>query len=194
MARSRRTARRSAMGIVVTGVLVLVCSAPASAGVPRGRFVVGDSIVLSASDELADFGFGVNAEVGRRFDVGVRVVRRLATHGELPRNVVVHLGTNGPVDPDDCAALIGLAPKRQIYLVNVRVPRDWEDDVNATLRACARPYERVHHLNWWKKSGRSLDEWFAKDGFHLTAEGRSGYAAWIDERVDRVVRALRTGR
>ncbi|HSL10350.1 MAG TPA: hypothetical protein VLA82_03440 [Actinomycetota bacterium] len=194
MAGPHRTSGRSVLGIVTAGALVLACSAPAFAGVPRGRFGIGDSIMLSASSELADYGFGTNAEVGRRFDVGVRIVRRLATHAKLPRNVVVHLGTNGPVDPDDCAALIGLAPKRQIYLVNVRVPRDWQDDVNATLRACARPYERVHHLNWWKKSGPHLDEWLAKDGFHLTAEGRAGYAAWIDERVDRVVRALRTGR
>jgi len=194
MAGSRRTAGRSAAAIVVAGVLVLVCAAPAFASVPRGRFGVGDSIMLSASDELADYGFGTNAEVGRQFDVGVRVVRRLATHGKLPRNVVVHLGTNGPIDADDCTALIGHARKRQIYLVNVRVPRDWEGDVNATLRACARPYERVHYLNWWKKSGRHLDEWLAKDGYHLTAEGQAGYAAWIDERVDRVVKALRSRR
>ena len=179
------------VGFLVLGVLV---AGPASAAVPRGRFGVGDSIMLSASGELGDYGFGTNAEVGRRFSAGVRVVKRLAKHGKLPRNVVVHLGTNGPVDPDDCEALSGHAAKRQVYLVNVRVPRDWEDDVNATLRACARDHARVHHLNWWKKSGRHLDEWIASDGYHLTAEGQGGYAAWIDDRVDAVVKALRDAR
>jgi lysophospholipase L1-like esterase len=172
----------------------LALAAPEAAAIPRGRFAVGDSIVLSASDELADYGFATNAEVGRQFSAGVRVVKRLATHGKLPRHVVVHLGTNGPVDPDDCEALIRYAPRRQIYLVNVRVPRDWEDDVNATLRACAHDHARVHHLNWWKKSGRHLDEWIATDGYHLTADGQAAFAAWIDDRVDAVVKALRNAR
>jgi hypothetical protein len=174
--------------------VVVAAAAPAAASPARGRFGVGDSIMFSAASELADYGFDTNAEVGRQFSAGVGVVKRLATHGKLPRNIVVHLGTNGPVDPADCSALIGYAPKRQVYLVNVRVPRDWEDDVNETLRACAAGYARVHYLNWWKKSGRHLDEWLAKDGYHLTAEGQAAYAAYIDERVDRVVRSLRDGR
>ncbi len=149
--------------------------------------------MLSASSELADYGFETNAEVGRQFSAGVGVVKRLATHEKLPRNLVVHLGTNGPLDPADCAALIAYAPKRQVYLVNVRVPRDWEADVNETLRACASGRDRVHYLDWWKKSGRHL-EWLAKDGYHVTAEGQAAYAAWIDERVDRVVRSLRDAR
>ena len=89
------------------------------------------------------------------------------------------------------SALIGSTRGRQVYLVNVRVPRDWEDDVNASLRACAASYARVHYLNWWKKSARHLDGWIADGGYHLTAEGQDGYAAWIDDRVDAVVRALR---
>jgi hypothetical protein len=182
--------RARAAAAALAACLILAAAATASAAVPRGRFGVGDSIMLSASSELADYGFDTNAEVGRQFSAGVGVVKRLAIHDKLPRNLVVHLGTNGPVDPADCAALIASAPKRQVYLVNVRVPRDWEADVNETLRACASG----HHLDWWKKSGRHLDEWLAKDGYHVTAEGQAAYAAWIDERVDRVVRSLRDAR
>jgi hypothetical protein len=186
--------RARAAAAALAACLILAAAATASAAVPRGRFGVGDSIMLSASSGLADHGFDTNAEVGRQFSAGVGVVKRLATHGKLPRNLVVHLGTNGPVDPADCAALIAYAPKRQVYLVNVRVPRDWEADVNETLRACASGHDRVHYLDWWKKSGRHLDEWLAKDGYHVTAEGQAAYAAWIDERVDRVVRSLRDAR
>lgn len=189
----RRTFRRLC-GAVLVGSLAFTVAVPSAAAVPRGRFGVGDSIMLSAADELADFGFDRNAEVGRRFDAGVRVVRRLATNGKLPRHVVVHLGTNGPLAIEDCEELVGHARKRQVYLVNVRVPRWWEEDVNDTLRACAAGYDRVHLLNWWRKSGRHLDTWLANDGYHLTSDGQAGYAAWIDERVDRVVRALRSAR
>ena len=182
------------VGALAVGALLAGAALPAWAEVPRGRMGVGDSIMVSATPELAEYGFDTNAEVGRQFDAGVGVVRRLEGRGKLPRNVVVHLGTNGPVDPSDCAALIGDAPKRQVYLVNVRVPRAWESDVNDTLRACAAPYERVHYLNWWKKSGRHLDEWVADDGYHLTPEGQAAYAAWIDDRVDAVVQALNDAR
>jgi hypothetical protein len=190
----RRAYRRSVVGAILVGALLATLTLPALAAPPRGRLGVGDSIMLSASSELADYGFDTNAEVGRQFSVGVGVVKRLATHGKLPRNLVVHLGTNGPVDPTDCAALVAYAPKRQVYLVNVRVPRDWEADVNETLRACASGRDRVHYLDWWKKSGRHVDEWLAKDGYHETVEGQAAYAAWIDERVDRVVRSLRDAR
>jgi len=187
----KRPIFRRLSGALLAGFLLLATAGPASAAPPRGRFGVGDSIMLSASDELADYGFGTTAEVGRQFSAGVPILRRLATHGKLPRHVVVHLGTNGPVDADDCHSLIGYARGRQVYLVNVRVPREWEDDVNDTLRACASSYGRVHYLNWWKKSARHLDDWIADGGYHLTAEGQDGYAGWIDDRVDAVVRALR---
>jgi hypothetical protein len=187
----RGPVRRLCVAFLAGCLVFVVVASPATAAVPGGRFGVGDSIMLSASDELADYGFGTNAEVGRQFSAGVPVVKRLAKHGKLPRHVVIHLGTNGPVDIDDCHALIGYAAKRQVYLVNVRVPRDWEDDVNRTLRSCAASYGRVHYLNWRKKSGRHLDEWIAEGGYHLTAEGQDGYAGWIDDRVDAVVKALR---
>ncbi len=187
--------RVSGSVLAVSVLLVQLAPAAGAAKVPHGRFGLGDSIMLSASDELADFGLDdINAEVGRQFSAGVPIVRRLASKGKLPRHVVVHLGTNGPVDPDDCDDLVGYATGRQIYLVNVRVPRSWEDDVNATLHACADRYARVHYLNWWKKSARHRRDWIADDGYHLTAEGQEAYAAWIDGKVDAVVRSLRTGR
>lgn len=188
-----RRSRRPVV-ILLVGIALLAVTSPARAEVPRGRFGVGDSIMLSAADELAGHGFGVNAEVGRRFAAGVDVVRSLAGRGTLPRHVIVHLGTNGPVTAEECAALVAQAPHRQVYLVNVRVPRDWETSVNETLRTCAAAYARVHLLNWWRKSGRQPELWLADDGYHLTAEGRAVYAAWIDARVDAAIEARRASR
>ena len=68
--------------------------------------MVGDSIVLSASDELQQLGYVVNAKVGRQFGSGVWIVRHKAELGTLPRRVIVHLGTNGTIDPDDCDRLV----------------------------------------------------------------------------------------
>jgi hypothetical protein len=179
---------------LVVVMLLAVASLPVSASalVPAGRFGVGDSIMLSASEELAVHGVGVNAEVGRQFSEGLPVVRRLANNDRLPRNVVVHLGTNGYVQPSDCDALVSLAPNRRIFLTTVRVPRDWQDPNNDVLNACAARYDRVFVIRWFMFS-KDHPEWFAADGYHLNAEGQQAYADLIDGDVTTVLRSLRRG-
>lgn len=160
--------------------------APAAAD-PHGRLGIGDSIMLSAKDELAAFDIRIRAEVGRQFDEGLRVVRRLDAEGVLPKRVIVHLGTNGWVDPADCDTLVDIVgPNRRLFLVTVRVPRDWMQPNNATIRSCAAAHERAHLIRWSTVSGRH-PEWFAEDGYHLNALGQDRYAAYLDRSVDRIL-------
>jgi hypothetical protein len=177
--------------------LTLVSVAPAHAAdepIPaKGRFGVGDSIMLSSEDELAAVEVPVNAEVGRQFDAGLPVVRWRAAHGKLPRIVIVHLGTNGPIDPADCDELVALAPHRRIFLVSVQVPRSWFRSNNAILRACAARYDRVFMVRWSAFS-RTHPEWFATDGYHLNVDGQEAFATLIDETVDATLALLRSRR
>jgi hypothetical protein len=109
----------------------------------------------------------------------------------LPRRVIVHLGTNGTIDPADCDRLIGYAgPKRRVFLVTIKVPRPWEEPNNATLNACADAHDKVDVIRWWSKS-HAHSEWFADDGYHLNAEGRAVDVRFVDRQVDGVVAALR---
>lgn len=179
------------VAVILASILLVVpaIEAWAGEGPPPGRLGVGDSIMRSASDELRAAGWRVNAEVGRQFSTGVRVVRWKAARGRLPRRVIVHLGTNGPIDPADCEELVDLVvPRRRLFLVTVTVPRGWEDANNDALRACAAAHERVHLIRW---HGHSLEhgDWFASDGYHLTAAGQAEYAAFLDARVDAIVSA-----
>jgi hypothetical protein len=175
-------------------VLLALASLPVSAHalVPPGRFGVGDSIMLSASDELAVYGTGVDAEVGRQFSEGLPVIRRLARRDRLPRTVIVHLGTNGYVQPEDCDRLVALAPRRRIFLVTVRVPREWQDPNNDVLNACAIRYDRVFVLRWFRVSG-DHPEWFSTDGYHLNTDGQRAFADLIQDDVTSVLRSLRRG-
>lgn len=179
---------------IVVALSALTCligmALPADASIPRGRFGVGDSIMLSASDELAVYGVGVDAEVGRQFPEAFAVVRRLVRREELPRNLIVHLGTNGYVQPEDCDKLVSLAPGRRIFLTSVRVPRDWQDPNNDVLNACAARYDRVFMLRWAAES-RNHPEWFASDGYHLNAIGQQAYADLLHGDVREVLRTLR---
>jgi hypothetical protein len=182
--------RRGILVVSIALASVIVASLPAGAAIPKGRFGVGDSIMLSSSDELAPYGVGVDAEVGRQFSEGLPVVRRLVRREELPRNLIVHLGTNGYVQPEDCDKLVALAPGRRIFLTSIRVPRDWQDPNNDVLNACAARYDRVFMLRWAAES-RNHPEWFASDGYHLNATGQQAYADLLYGDVREVLRALR---
>jgi len=177
--------------LLVVGMVLSVASS-AAASIPQGRFGVGDSIMLSSRDELDEYGVDVNAKVGRQFDDGLRVVRRLVTEGTLPKRVIVHLGTNGWIDPTACDALVDeVGHSRRVFLVTIRVPRDWMRPNNELLRSCADEHDRVHLIRWAMVSGRHT-EWFADDGYHLNADGQAAYAKYLDEQVDAVLAALRS--
>ncbi len=164
--------------------------APAATPIPHGRLGVGDSIMLSSSDELGAYGTPVNAKVGRQFSEGLHAVRVLEQEGLLPKRVIVHLGTNGWIDPADCEALVEAAgPSWRVFLVTIRVPRDWMRPNNLTLQACAAAYDRVHLIRWAMLSGPH-PEWFADDGYHLNPDGQAEYAAYIDARVDAILASI----
>jgi len=169
-------------------------AAPAAATTHPARFGVGDSIMRSADDELGVFGWRVNAEVGRQFSAGAAMIVRKAARDNLPKRVIVHLGTNGAIDPDDCSAVAeAAAPGRRLFLVTVRVPRGWQDTNNEILRSCAASSPRVYVTRWFAHSD-GHDEWFAEDGYHLTADGQAEYASFLEARVRDVIQALRARR
>jgi hypothetical protein len=184
-----RTFRRR--GFLALAIVVSV-AVPAGATIPQGRLGVGDSIMLSSRDELADDGILVNAKVGRQFDEGLAVIRWKANHGTLPKRVIVHLGTNGWIDPTACATLVDeVGPSRRVFLVTIRVPREWMHPNNDLLRSCAASEDRVHLIRWAMVSGRH-PEWFSDDGYHLNLGGQNAYADYLDGTVDTIMASLRT--
>jgi hypothetical protein len=176
--------------IVVTLVgLAALASIPAAAArpIPKGRVGVGDSIMLSAKDELNAYEIHVHAKVGRQFAEGVMVVQRLKDDGILAKRVIVHLGTNGPIDPADCDQVVATAgPKRRVFLVTNKVPRDWQDPNNDILNACASAYDNVWVIRWYAYS-TGHPHWFADDRYHLSTEGQAMYADFIDAEVRRIL-------
>ena len=167
--------------LALTGVVR--ASLPAEAGIPQGRYAIGDSVMLGARAALVGRGFRVNAEVSRQFDDVVPLVRQLAAGGHLPFDVIVHLGTNGLIDGDDCDALERVVGSdRHVFLVTIKVPRPYRDANNARLRACAHRHDNVSVIDWYGFS-RFHTAWFYGDGYHLKPIGRREYAAFIDRSV-----------
>ena len=161
--------------------------AAAARPIPKGRVGVGDSIMLSAKAELNAHDIHVHAKVGRQFSEGVAVVQRLKTDGILAKRLIVHLGTNGPIDPADCDTIVSIAgPLRRVFLVTNKVPRTWQDSNTDILNACASAYDNVWVIRWYAYS-TGHPHWFADDRYHLSAEGLPIYADFIDSQVRKIL-------
>lgn len=162
-------------------------AAPATASsIPAGRVAYGDSVMLGSKRLLQGRGFTVDAKVGRQFGASYNAIVKLRQGHVLPRNIVIHLGTNGTISVHDCRAVVDAAgPDRRVFLVNVRVPRPWMHSNNVHLATCAAAYpvSRVIVIDWAAASNPRR-EWFGPDNIHPDAAGRAAYTALIDATVD----------
>lgn len=163
---------------------VSVASVPKAAG-PRGRLAVGDSLMVSVTPWMRSQGFRVHAKVGRQFITAPGIVRSFGS--DLPRNLVIELGTNGTVSLSTCRSVVRTAGKyRRVFLVTPRVPRSWEAGNLTTLRACDASFSsrRVRIVDWHAHSD-GHPEWFAADRVHLSSAGRTAFSRLIDRAVDK---------
>jgi peptidoglycan/LPS O-acetylase OafA/YrhL len=147
---------------------------------------IGDSVMLGAAPELkrvlGDTSY-VDAHVGRQFKEAVAMVDGLIGSGKLGPLVILHLGNNGTVSADtvdDVLDRLGNVPK--VIVVNVRVDRDWQDSVNATLAARVPVHRNAVLLDWFTASA-DHPEYFYDDGTHLRPAGAAAYAAFIQSAI-----------
>jgi peptidoglycan/LPS O-acetylase OafA/YrhL len=146
---------------------------------------IGDSVMLGAHDALAQavgaipLALQIDATVSRQFDDAIEVAGLLGAAGVLGDRVVVHLGTNGVIRPEQLEELLqALSGVPRILLVNASVPRPWEQQVNETLAAGAASYRNARLVDW-KAASVAHPEYFVDDGVHLTPEGAAAYGQLI---------------
>ena len=188
---SQRWSRWLTAGVTAAALVAVgaIAAPSASAAPPKGRVIIGDSVVGMNVAAMQRRGFTVNYSVSRQFSAARSVMR---TYGSrLPRNVVIHLGTNGSISLSECQALVRQATsKRKVFLVTVRVPRSWQNSNNSTLKACDRsfPGPRVHIIDWHRLSN-GKPQWFYPDGYHpRESTGAVAYARLVGESVRKLGR------
>jgi len=147
---------------------------------------IGDSVMLGSQEALsAAFGplLQLDAAVSRQAEDAVRVAGLLAAAGQLGDRVVVHLGTNGIIRPEQFDELMRtLASVPRVVVVNTSVPRPWEAPVNELLAASVPNYPNAVLLDW-KTVAAQHPEFFIEDGVHLNPEGAAAYAALIAQQI-----------
>ncbi|HET7901859.1 MAG TPA: hypothetical protein VFL59_11780 [Candidatus Nanopelagicales bacterium] len=162
--------------IVASGLVVR----PATRTLRRGTFALGDSFLLGSKRVLTINHVRVDAVVGRQFYEGIPELRAVARTGTLPRNLVVHLGTNGTVTAKHCDTLVASAgPARRIFLVTVIGPRSWMAPNVRVLKACAARHRDQVVLVDWAALSAPHPNWFGPDHVHPNPTGRVRYNALI---------------
>ena len=147
---------------------------PAGPGFNAGHVTaVGDSVMLDYQDPLqaAIPGINVLAAVSRQWSDGEFILQTLKSEDQLGADVVVALGTNGPItdsDFDDMMAILGGASR--VVFVNVHVDRPWQDPNNAVLANGAARYPNVVIADWATLAAQN-PQWFGPDGTHLAIDG-----------------------
>jgi hypothetical protein len=143
---------------------------------------IGDSVMLDYQDPLQTSipGISVNAAVSRQWSDGEAILQTLKTDGQLGADVIVALGTNGPItdsDFDDMMGILGGASR--VVFVNVHVDRPWQDPNNAVLANGATRYPNVVVADWAALAAQN-PQWFGADGTHLAIDGPGADAlAWL---------------
>ncbi len=146
---------------------------PHSPGPPAGTRVtaIGESVMIVAQPAMEAEGIYVDAVIGRQFADSLAVAHALRDAGGLGEIVVVHLGNNGPVTEGQFDELMDtLSVVRRVVVVNLRVPRPWEEH-NNNLFASAVPRFANAVLVDWHAIGDSHPDAFVDDGVHMTHDG-----------------------
>jgi lysophospholipase L1-like esterase len=139
---------------------------------------VGDSVMLDYQDPLQmDIpGINVNASVSRQWSDGLQVLQLLKASGQLGAEVIVGLGTNGPITEGDFDAIMQvLSGASRVVFVNFHVDRPWQDPNNAVLANGASRYPNVFVADWATLAAQN-PQWFGGDGTHLGIDGPGAIA------------------
>ncbi|MCY8267313.1 acetyltransferase [Bacillus haynesii] len=141
---------------------------------------VGDSVMLDIASSLRRKipGITIDGQVGRQVREALQLTSTYASFNHPDKAVVIELGTNGYFTDSQMDALLDAFSKADVYLVNTRVPRQWESKVNESLRKHADSRQNVTLVDWHAEALQH-PEYFTADGVHLMPKGSEALASLI---------------
>ncbi len=150
----------------------------------------GDSVMLGgarALREAAGPNLTIDAKQNRSFIAGIDLLRKAHKNGSIGDVLIVHLGTNGPVDATQLESFLKeMSDVPLIVLVNLRVPGfGFVDRFNASLVAAQAKHSNVQVADWFTVSGQN-PQLLYRDGTHIRPDVARVYANVI---VDAILRS-----
>jgi hypothetical protein len=114
----------------------------------------------------------IDARVSRQFSSAIPIYRRLLGYSGVRaiNTIVVELGTNGPVTPEQIARFMRLADGRRVIFIVPQVPRPWANEVQTLYQSLPTQYPNVRLVYWNRLSalpnGQENPAYFWGDGVH----------------------------
>jgi peptidoglycan/LPS O-acetylase OafA/YrhL len=147
--------------------------------------LIGDSVMVDIGENFKDRvpKAKIDGKVGRNLYQAIPLVEaNYKQYNKKSDQVILELGTNGDFNKKQLDDLINKFGDAQVYLVNTRVPRGYEDHVNKLMADAANEKSNVTLIDWYKRS-EGHTEYFAPDGIHLE---HSGVEALTDEILSKI--------
>ncbi len=152
---------------------------------------LGDSVMLGCAADLEQLigrGLRVDAVVGRQAEVTIGGSPQYRAAGRLPSTVIVQIGDNGPVwyaDMQHLRKVLRGVPR--VVLVNVRLARSWQNEVNSELKSYVRSWPQAVIANWYAHSSQAM----LVDGVHPSIAARAVYARVVFDALKKAQNASR---
>ncbi|MFN2746760.1 acyltransferase family protein [Bacillus sp. z60-18] len=133
---------------------------------------IGDSVMLDIASNLKKrmTGITIDGKVGRQVSQALQLTSAYASYNQPDKAVIIELGTNGYFTDSQMDELLDAFSNANVFLVNTRVPRQWESKVNESLRSQAKKRKNVTLIDWHSEALQH-PEYFTSDGVHLVPEG-----------------------
>ncbi|MFB0636200.1 acyltransferase family protein [Bacillus rugosus] len=146
---------------------------------------IGDSVMLDIASHLRQSlsHVTIDGKVGRQMSQALELTREYKSFNQPNRAVIIELGTNGYFTNSQIEQLIQSFSKAHIYLVNTRVPRQWESKVNESLKQQAHAHQNVTLVDWHTVALQH-PEYFTPDGVHLVPQGAKALTGLIVQAME----------
>ncbi|MBC1494002.1 acetyltransferase [Listeria welshimeri] len=151
----------------------------------KQTLAIGDSVMLDIEPYLREAVPHVTIDglVGRQLKDAINTSSNYRKFNSSTSAVILELGTNGPFTDEQLNELLDQFNKAHIYLVNTRVPRGWQEEVNNSI-VSADSRSNVTVVDWYSlSSGQS--QYFASDGVHLTKTGAKAYVSMLTNAMNK---------
>ncbi|MCY7833121.1 acyltransferase family protein [Bacillus spizizenii] len=156
-----------------------------SAYADKEVLAIGDSVMLDIASHLRQSlsHVTIDGKVGRQMSQALELAREYKSFNQPNKAVIIELGTNGYFTNSQIEQLLQSFSKAHIYLVNTRVPRQWESKVNESLKHQASAHKNVTLVDWHTQALQH-PEYFTPDGVHLVPQGAKALTGLIVEAME----------
>ncbi len=170
---------------IVTEIAQIEPISPASTKSYDEVLAIGDSVMLDIEESLHKIhsNITIDGKVGRQLFQAIELAPTYSAFNAANKAVIIGLGTNGYFTDSQINTLLDSFDKADIYLVNVRVPRQWEKQVNNALSKKTEERDNVTLIDWYSASTNHA-EYFAYDGVHLQPKGIEVLTSLIEEAIE----------